>query len=98
VARFVIDASCIPPIFFQDEASPKADSVFEAAVRGGVVVPAIWPLEVANILRQGERRGRIAQVDLAEACRRVLLIQAEVEAMTPQGRSARCSPSPPVMA
>ncbi|MGK7863626.1 type II toxin-antitoxin system VapC family toxin [Falsiroseomonas sp. E2-1-a4] len=74
-----------PAHLFQDEASPAADSLFVAAIRNGVVVPAIWPLEVANILRQGERRGRIAVGDLSEACRRVLLLPVEVEPMTPAG-------------
>ncbi len=54
----VLDCSVALAWFFQDEADPYADGVARALGVWQAVVPAIWPLEVANTLVVGERRGR----------------------------------------
>lgn len=43
------------------------------------MVPAIWPLEIANILRQGERRGCIPASNVAPTIARLLAIPCRVE-------------------
>jgi predicted nucleic acid-binding protein len=55
---FVLDGSVALAWYFKDEAEPYADAV--AAHFPGVpaIVPAIWPLEVANAVLMGERRKR----------------------------------------
>jgi predicted nucleic acid-binding protein len=55
---FVLDWSITLAWYFQDEANAYADSVQDSLAETGAVVPALWPLEVANILVIGERRGR----------------------------------------
>ena len=55
----VVDASVALAWCFPDEASDYADSVLLAAQGEKLYVPAIWPIEVANALRVGERRQRI---------------------------------------
>src|SRR4051812_34555792 len=57
--RLVIDCSVTLAWFFEDEASHYADAVQESLPDVGAVVPSIWPLEVANGLIVGERRGRV---------------------------------------
>ena len=49
---------------FEDEASPELDALFEQVRDQGAVVPGLWHLEVANVLLQAERRGRITTGDV----------------------------------
>ena len=50
---------------FEDEATPESDLLFERVRNEGAVVPGLWHLEVANVLLQAEKRGRISPGDLA---------------------------------
>lgn len=59
MSAFVLDASIAVAWCFEDEADPAADALLDSLKAGGAVVPALWPLEVANVLLQAERRGRI---------------------------------------
>lgn len=54
----VIDASVALAWSFEDEQTPATDAIMASAIRGGAHVPAIWPLEVANVLQMAVRRGR----------------------------------------
>lgn len=56
--EFVLDGSVTMSWFFQDEANEYADSVRDGLGSWHAVVPALWPLEVANTLVVGERRRR----------------------------------------
>lgn len=47
--------------YFRDE----ADAAAAALTTGAAIVPAIWPLEVANALVVGERRGRSTEAQAA---------------------------------
>lgn len=62
---FVLDKSVTMSWCFPDEQDPYARDVLKALPNGAAVVPSLWPLEVANILLVGERRGRINQADTA---------------------------------
>ncbi|WZO97852.1 type II toxin-antitoxin system VapC family toxin [Isosphaeraceae bacterium EP7] len=55
----VLDCSVTMAWCFEDEASLYADGVQDALKSVRAVVPAIWPLEVANALLVGERRKRL---------------------------------------
>jgi predicted nucleic acid-binding protein len=46
---------------FEDEASEATESVLDRLRNDRAVVPAIWPLEVANVLLVAERRGRLSE-------------------------------------
>ncbi len=67
----VVDSSIALTWCFEDEASPETDRLFERVRDDGAVVPGLWYLEVANVLLQAERRGRIGRADVA---RRLMLI------------------------
>ena len=55
----VVDASTTLSWFFEDERSPSVIAVVNEVTRSGAIVPAIWPLEVANAFRMAIRRKRI---------------------------------------
>lgn len=61
----VIDASMTMTWCFEDEATPASDDVLQRLSDDTAVVPSIWPLEIANVLLVGERRGRLAEAQSA---------------------------------
>ena len=66
---FVLDAAVSLAWCFEDEETPYASSVFDRLRTDRALVPTTWPLEVANTLLVGERRGRLT---LATSTRLVL--------------------------
>jgi predicted nucleic acid-binding protein len=54
----VIDASMTIAWLFRDERSELPKAVLRRVAAEGALVPAIWRLEVANVLRNAVRRGR----------------------------------------
>jgi predicted nucleic acid-binding protein len=62
---FVVDCSAAVTWCFEDEASPQSDALLERLKDEGAVVPALWHLEIGNVLIHAERRGRITPAGLA---------------------------------
>jgi predicted nucleic acid-binding protein len=85
VSAVVIDSSAALSWCFEDEASPRSDALFEQVRDQGAVVPGLWHLEVANVLLQAEKRGRITMADVTM---RLDLI-AELPIMTDNETTAR---------
>jgi len=54
----VIDASMAAAWLFADEQTEAAFAVMDDVVSNGAVVPSLWKLEMASLLRSAERRGR----------------------------------------
>lgn len=61
----VVDSSIALSWCFEDEASPETDALFERVRDHGAVVPALWHLELGNVLLQAEKRSRISTGDVA---------------------------------
>jgi len=61
--QFVVDASVVMAWCFADEADAYADKVLDALPRTKAFVPAIWPLEIGNVLLVAERRKRLSEAD-----------------------------------
>lgn len=62
---FVLDGSVTMVWGFEDEADAYADAILNKMPQLQAHVPALWPLEVANVLLVGERRRRITLADSA---------------------------------
>ena len=62
----VLDASATLPWCFGDELTPDGRALLQRVGSSFAAVPAIWPLEVGNILAAAERKGRITAADIAE--------------------------------
>jgi predicted nucleic acid-binding protein len=78
---FVVDASVTLAWCFADEASDLADRVLDRLERHEALVPAIWPLEVANGLRAAERRGRLGLADAAHVRELLTALPIQVESV-----------------
>ncbi len=59
MSAFVLDCSVAVSWLFEDEARTDTDALQPMLADEGGCVPALWLLEVANVLMQAERRGRI---------------------------------------
>jgi len=64
--EFVLDCSVALAWYFKDEANPYANAVRKSLSRARAVVPALWPLEVANILVLGEHHGRSTEAEASK--------------------------------
>lgn len=63
MSGFVLDCSVAVAWCFEDEASPETDAVLERVRDEGALVPALWHLELGNVLVQAERRKRLTAAD-----------------------------------
>ncbi len=61
--KFVIDNSIVMTWCFSDETSKYADIVLDSLEKHEALVPAIWPLEVGNVVLAAERRKRLTESD-----------------------------------
>jgi predicted nucleic acid-binding protein len=76
--RFVIDNSVVMAWCFEDKASYYADAALDYLRNVKAVVPAIWPLEVINVLLVAERKQRINQKDSMHFIHLLSLLPIEV--------------------
>jgi len=78
---FVLDNSVVMAWCFEDENNALADAVLDQLQSKVAMVPAIWPLEVGNVLLVAERRGRLSEADSARFLTMLsaLPIQSETE-------------------
>ena len=60
---FVIDNSIVMAWCFDDESNEFTDSIQARLLNHTAFVPAIWPLEVANMLLVAERKKRLKKND-----------------------------------
>ncbi len=62
---FVLDCSATQPWIFADEAAEATDQLLDTLQNGAQArVPALWHLELANVLIGAQRRGRIDQAGI----------------------------------
>lgn len=81
MADFVVDNSVVMAWCFADEVGDYADRVLGKLESAEVLVPAIWPLEVGNVLLVAERRKRLSEADsirfLALLCELPITVEQE---------------------
>ncbi len=80
--RVVVDASIVMAWCFDDERTEFTDEILDLVSAGAeIVVPAIWPLEIANALLTAERRKRISMAQTIVFLGRVARFSISVETM-----------------
>jgi predicted nucleic acid-binding protein len=62
--RFVVDNSVVMSWCFEDEGDGYAEAVLESLYTGEAFVPAIWPLEVGNVLLVAKRKKRLSEASV----------------------------------
>ena len=79
---FVVDASVALSWCFEDEADELSRGLLTAIHSQLILVPPIWPLEVANALLTAERRERIKPADAARFLQLIADLPIEVVTST----------------
>ena len=79
----VLDASVALTWCFKNEATAAADRVLGRLAAEAASVPAIWHLEIANVLALSERRGRITPADTAEFIALLETLEIVIDEETP---------------
>ena len=84
MADFILDTSVTMSWCFSDEANPYADAVLDSLSEQVALAPAIWPLEVSNVLLVAERRERIHHQDSKRFLKLLSVLPINIENLTEQ--------------
>ncbi len=84
IQEFVVDNSVVMSWCFQDETSKYSDAVLDYLAGANAYVPAIWPLEVGNVLLVAERKNRLSQADSSRFIALLLELPIIVEQESPE--------------
>ena len=76
---FVLDCSVTMAWVFPDEASDATGRLRESMVGGRAFVPALWPVEVGNVILTATRRGRIAADEWPRICTSLEALPIEID-------------------
>jgi predicted nucleic acid-binding protein len=79
----VIDCPVTMAWYFKDEMSAYTNAVRAALATKRAAVPALWPLEVANVLLMGERRKRSTEAKATKWLRFLAVLPIAVDTQTP---------------
>ena len=82
MSRFVLDCSVAMAWCFEDESDGYADAVLDRLAEGTAVVPALWPLDVTNVVLVAERRGRLKVADSSRFLELLSALPIEVDGET----------------
>jgi predicted nucleic acid-binding protein len=77
---FVMDCSVTLSWVFHDERTEATEALLDSLVEDLAVVPAIWPLEVANAILTARRRRRLQAADLSRIRDALTILPIEIEA------------------
>ena len=81
--EFVLDCSATLPWVFASEATKETHALHDVLIAGGKAwVPALWHLELGNVLLLARRRDRIDQAGIAKFLSTLGLYDIEVDGET----------------
>ncbi len=80
----VLDASMAIAWMFVDERTDSSQQALRRVLVEGAVVPSLWRLEVANVLRNAVRRGRCSNGYASRNLNRLALLTILVDPQTDQ--------------
>ena len=80
IASFVVDASVGFAWVYQGQATPESDQLLNDVAAGAtVIVPALWHLEIANVLLIAQRRHRLTTFQRKAAMEKLTALQFTVD-------------------
>lgn len=80
----VLDCSIVMAWCFADEGTPRTESVQDRLVTEAAIVPALWFLEVTNVLMMAEKRNRITSEDISIFLRLLCDLDIQVDEVSPR--------------
>jgi predicted nucleic acid-binding protein len=85
VTSAVLDSSIALTWCFDNETSPETERLLDRVRDDGAIVPALWYIELGNVLLHAEKHGRISTSGVAGR----LALLADLPLMTDQETTAR---------
>ena len=82
MTAFVLDASIALAWCFHDESTPNTEALLDRLEDDTAVVPALWPLELGNILAAAERQGRLTPPRVTEFLALINGLDIEIDGET----------------
>ncbi len=79
MSRFVLDCSVAMAWCFENQRDRYSDAILGALEADSAVVPALWPLEVTNVLLVAERRRQLRHADAMRFLALVAELPVEVD-------------------
>jgi predicted nucleic acid-binding protein len=76
---FVLDSSVTLTWLFQDESTRQSQQLLEQLESQSALVPALWMLEIVNVMALAERKGRIAAAESDEFIDELSKLNIDVE-------------------
>jgi predicted nucleic acid-binding protein len=77
---FVLDCSATLPWVFASEATPETDALLDELAAGRRAwVPALWHLEVANVMLGAQKRGQIDRAGVEKFMATLRALEIEVD-------------------
>jgi predicted nucleic acid-binding protein len=81
--EFVLDCSATLPWVFASEATPETDALLDVLAAGGKAwVPALWHLELGNVLLHAQRKRRIDKAGIEKFLSALDVYDIEVDPET----------------
>lgn len=80
---FVLDNSVVAGWFLEDQATPYTDAIAARLEEDRAVVPGLWQLEFANVLRTACKRNRIAAAQAQQVIEQICSLPIEIDKDTP---------------
>ena len=80
---FVLDCSVALAWIFPDEATETTHRLRDSLIEGRAFAPAIWPIEVANVLLVATRRGRIDADEWEQLYANIKALPIEIDPVSP---------------
>jgi len=81
--RFVLDNSVVVGWFLEDQATPYTDVVSVLLEQDQAVVPALWELEFANVLRTACRKQRLTADEAHQVIEQICALPIVIDRDTP---------------
>jgi predicted nucleic acid-binding protein len=83
-AALIVDCSLAATWLFQDEATPQTTKLLRRLDSEATLVPALWFLELTNVLALAERHGRVTPAQSAQFILELSKLDIEVDAESPE--------------
>lgn len=80
---FVLDNSVVAGWFLEDQATPYTEAIAGQLEEDRAIVPALWRLELANVLRTACQRKRLVAAQAQQIIEQICGLPIEIDIDTP---------------
>lgn len=79
---WIADCSVAMAWCFEDEVTPRTESLLDRTRTDGLILPGHWPLEVTNVLRSAARKGRLTETQALQRAAILMSLPIQYDSLT----------------